>query len=114
MDTERCDMRLKLENGRNLLCGRPRVLESFEPDLATEIGKAVKAAGPKLVQFVRRDVVAHSVSAVVGEEHGAAVPVEADRVPHAPGDALKVGPILVHADDRALQSARQANVAGRS
>jgi hypothetical protein len=71
MDSEGCDMCLKVEDGRNLPRWRSRLLEPFEPDSASEIGKAIKAARPKRVQLVRRNIVAHSVGAVVSEEHGA-------------------------------------------
>ena len=61
---------------------------------------------------IGRYIVAHSVGTIVGKEHCAAAPVEADRVAHTPGHSAKVGPVLVHADDRALQPAGNANVAG--
>nr|WP_166488004.1 hypothetical protein [Mesorhizobium ciceri] len=52
MDSEGCDMRLKFENGRNLLRGRPCVLEPFKPSSASEVGKAIKA-GPAEARSAR-------------------------------------------------------------
>lgn len=90
MNSKGCHMGLKLENRRNLARGRLPIFETFESCSASEIRKPIESALLDLIQFVGRDILTHSVGAVVSEEHRAAAPIETDRVAHAPSNALNI------------------------
>jgi hypothetical protein len=79
-----------------------------------EIRKAIEGARLQFVELVRRCVVAHPVGAIIGEIHDAAVPIEADRVADAPGNAPEVPAVWADADNRPLQTLGLANVTRRA
>src|SRR6266568_8239820 len=67
------------------------------------VGKAeVQPGRGGAIEFVRRLIVPHPVTAVVGEPElpGPGMPVEPDRVAHPAGKYLQVAPIREHAHDR--------------
>ncbi len=71
---------------------------------AVAIGEAeVEARLGGVVEFVGREIIAQMIAAIVGEPQFVRLrmPVEADRIAHAPGVDFQLTPVRVHAHNRA-------------
>ena len=69
-----------------------------------------------IVQFIRRDVVAHFVTAIIGKPQffRDGMPIETDRVSNSGCENLQSGTIGLHAIDHAVPFIGPANIARRT
>ena len=70
----------------------------------------------RIVQLIRRDVVAHLVAAIVGKPQllRLRMPIETHRVSHPAGKSLETGPIGLHAANARVGIRNLTNVARRA